>query len=145
MHSKVIHDAGGLRTIAAIFEVGDEVMSGLGELSRREKITGAQITGIGAFSDALLAYFEWDKRAYREISVDDQVEVASLIGDIGVNPDGSPAIHIHIVLGRLDGTAVAGHLVKAHVRPTLELILTDSPEHLCRRKDSESGLNLIRL
>src|SRR3546814_14767702 len=75
-------------------------MSGLRELSRREKIRGAQITGIGAFSDALLAYFDWDEKDYREIPVDDQVEVASLTGDIGVNPDNSPAIHIHIVLGR---------------------------------------------
>ncbi|HEY9553382.1 PPC domain-containing DNA-binding protein [Allosphingosinicella sp.] len=145
MHSKIIHNTSGLRTIAAIFEAGDEVMSGLRELSRREKIRGAQITGIGAFSDALLAYFDWDEKDYREIPVDDQVEVASLTGDIGVNPDNSPAIHIHIVLGRRDGSAVAGHLVKAHVRPTLELILTDSPEHLCRRKDPESGLNLIQL
>src|SRR3546814_18112104 len=76
MHSKIIHNTSGLRTIAAIFEAGDEVMSGLRELSRREKIRGAQITGIGAFSDALLAYFDWDEKDYREIPVDDQVEVA---------------------------------------------------------------------
>jgi uncharacterized protein len=41
------------------------------------------------------------------------------------------------------GRTVAGHLAKAHVRPTLEVIITESPAHLQRRKDAESGLNLI--
>src|SRR3546814_3406482 len=80
MHSKIIHNTSGLRTIAAIFEAGDEVMSGLRELSRREKIRGAQITGIGAFSDALLAYFDWDEKDYREIrSEEHKSELQSLM------------------------------------------------------------------
>jgi predicted DNA-binding protein with PD1-like motif len=38
---------------------------------------------------------------------------------------------------------MGGHLLKAHVRPTLEVVLTESPRHLHKRKDSESGLALI--
>jgi len=42
-----------------------------------------------------------------------------------------------------DGTAHGGHLVEAVVRPTLEVILVESPQHLRRRHDPESGLALI--
>ena len=59
----------------------------------------------------------------------EQVEVASLIGDVALSPEGQPALHAHVVLGRRDGSALAGHLGSAHVRPTLEVIRTDSPAH----------------
>jgi uncharacterized protein len=77
--------------------------------------------------------------------VNEQTEVASLIGDIGVDPQGDPAIHVHLVLGRRDGSAVDGHLAQGYVRPTLELIVTEAPTHLHRAKDAETGLDLIRL
>ena len=35
--------------------------------------------------------------------------------------------------------------VEARVRPTLEVILTESPAHLRREHDPESGLALIRI
>ena len=38
---------------------------------------------------------------------------------------------------------MGGHLLEAHVRPTLEVVLTESPRHLRKRKDPESGLALI--
>ena len=47
--------------------------------------------------------------------------------------------------GKRDGTALAGHLEQAHVRPTLEIIVTESPAHLCKAKDEVTGLALIRL
>jgi len=49
------------------------------------------------------------------------------------------------VVGKPDGAAHGGHLLEAHVRPTLELILTESPRHLQKRHDPESGLALIDL
>ena len=81
--------------------------------------------------------------AIPSIPVEEQVEVASLIGDIAVGPDGKPSVHVHAVLGRRDGTALAGHLQEGHVRPTLEIIITELPAHLCKVKDAESGLALI--
>jgi uncharacterized protein len=82
-------------------------------------------------------------RIDQAIPVEEQVEVASLNGDIAVGPDGKPSVHVHAVLGRRDGTAMAGHLQEGHVRPTLEIIITESPTHLCKAKDAESGLALI--
>jgi uncharacterized protein len=145
MRSKLIHENAGQRTFIAVLESGDEVMACLGRLAREEKLSGAQVTAIGAFSDAVVTYFDWDKKAYEEIPVPEQVEVATLSGDIGVDERNEPALHIHLVLGKRDGSAVAGHLKRAHVRPTLEVVITESPAHLQRRHDPESGLNLIKL
>lgn len=57
--------------------------------------------------------------------------------------DGAPKVHAHLVLGKRDGTAHGGHLLAAHVRPTLEVMLTEAPAHLRRRFDPDAGLALI--
>jgi uncharacterized protein len=67
----------------------------------------------------------------------------SLLGDVALGPDGKPSLHPRAVLSRSDGSVLGGHLLAAHVRPTLEVVLTESPKHLHKRKDSESGLALI--
>ncbi|HET6575428.1 MAG TPA: PPC domain-containing DNA-binding protein [Fimbriiglobus sp.] len=133
------------RTFALIFDVGDEVMSLLGRFAAERRPRSAHFTAIGAFSDAVLAYFDWETKKYREIPVDEQVEVLTLAGDIAWREDGEPVVHAHVVVGRSDGTTRGGHLKAAHVRPTLELILIESPRHLERRHDPETGLALIRV
>jgi predicted DNA-binding protein with PD1-like motif len=92
-----------------------------------------------------LLYFDWQKKDYLKIPVREQVEVASLIGDIADDPEGKPVLHIHIVVGTRDGSAKAGHLGEGHVRPTLEVVVTESPAHLRKVRDTETGLALIRL
>lgn len=144
MQQKLLHRADGQRTYAVALETGDEVMACLERFAAAEKVSAAQMTAIGALSDATLMYFDWEKKDYRSIPVSEQVEVASLIGDIAEGPNGNPSIHVHLVVGRRDGTAMAGHLAEARVRPTLELIVTESPVHLRKVKDAESGLPLIR-
>ncbi|HYM64002.1 MAG TPA: DUF296 domain-containing protein, partial [Gaiellaceae bacterium] len=79
-----------------------------------------------------------------EIPLEEQVEVLSLIGDIAEH-EGQPKVHAHVVVGRRDGRTRGGHLLEAHVWPTLELMLEESPEHLRRRIDEETGLPLIVL
>jgi predicted DNA-binding protein with PD1-like motif len=143
MQSKLLHDAHGQRTFAVILSSGDEVMTSLKQFVAQQKVTAAQISAIGALSDAVLLYFDWDKKDYMKIPVREQVEVASLLGDVA-EADGKPALHLHIVVGKRDGQAMAGHLGEAHVRPTLEVIITESPVHLRKRHDPESGLALIR-
>jgi predicted DNA-binding protein with PD1-like motif len=104
------------------------------------------VTAIGAFREATLGYFDWETMDYLKIPVREQVEVVSLVGDVAEGEKGGPKVHAHVVVSRRDGTALAGHLLEARVRPTLELILVDeSPAHLQRRHDAESGLALIRI
>ncbi|WP_353641018.1 PPC domain-containing DNA-binding protein [Mesorhizobium sp. WSM2239] len=144
MQSKLLADNDGQRTFAVVLESGDSVMECLQDFAEREKLTASQFTAIGVFSDAEMRYFDLEAKAYRPIPVREQVEVATLNGDVALAPDGKQAIHIHTVLGRRDGSAIAGHLADAHVRPTREIVLTENPGHLQKRYDPESGLVLIR-
>lgn len=145
MKTKLLDNTQGRRTYAVVLDTGDEVMAALKKVAAEEKLGGAQISAIGAFSSARLAYFDWDSKSYTPIPVNEQVEVATLAGDIAIGPDGGASVHVHAVLGKRDGSAVAGHVEEGHVRPTLEIIVTESPSHLRKRKDASSGLALIDL
>ena len=68
----------------------------------------------------------------------------SLIGDVVIDK-GEPSVHAHVVVGRRDGSALGGHLIEGRVWPTLEVIVTESPTHLRKRHDPETGLALIDL
>ena len=144
MKSKLIHDHQGEKTFALIFDTGDEAMAGLIEFARANALGASHFTAIGAFRDVTLGYFDWEAKDYRKIPVREQVEVLSLIGDVALK-DGEPKVHAHVVVGRSDGSTRGGHLIEGHVRPTLEVILTESPGHLRKEIDEESGLALIRI
>jgi predicted DNA-binding protein with PD1-like motif len=133
------------KTYAVIFDTGDEVASGLLAFAREQRLSGSHLTAIGAFRDVTLGYFDWQTKDYKKILVREQVEVLSLVGDIALKEDGTPQLHAHVVVGKSDGSAWGGHLVEAHVRPTLEVIVVESPEHLRRKHDPETGLALIRV
>ena len=144
MQQKLLGETNGQRTFAVVLETGDEVMASLQSFVKARRIAAAQITAIGAFRSVVLKYFDWESKKYLSIGVDEQVEVASLIGDVALAPSGEPALHIHLVVGRRDGTALAGHLGSAIVRPTLEVVVTESPAHLQKVEDPATGLALIR-
>lgn len=142
MKSRLLHETDGLRTYVLVFEGGDEPKSGLERFAREHDITGASITAIGAFREATLGFFDPDLLDFREIPVTTQVEVLSLLGDIALEEDG-PFAHIHVVLGKADGTTAGGHLQAAQVWPTLEVVLQETPPQLHRREDPSTGLALI--
>jgi len=143
MKSKMLNETGE-KTWALIFETDDEVKSGLIEFAKANQLGGAHFSAIGGFRYVQLGYFDWQKKDYVPIVVDDQVEVLSLIGDLALQ-QGEPALHAHVVVGTADGTTRGGHLLKAYVRPTLEVILSESPRHLRRQFDESSGLALIKI
>ena len=142
MKSKLLHDDEGEKTYAVIFDKGDEVMAGLKSFAREAGLGGAHFTAIGAFSEATLGYFERERREYKRIPVREQVEVLSLVGDVALK-DGEPEVHAHVVVGTSEGTARGGHILEAKVWPTLEVIVTESPLHLRKVHDEETGLALI--
>jgi uncharacterized protein len=143
MQAKVINEVPE-RTIALVFRQGDEVVSNLQRFAQEHALTASRISAIGAFERATLAYFDWERKDYQHIPVDEQVEVLSLNGDVALDGD-QPKLHLHAVLGRRDGSTVGGHLLRATVRPTLEVLLIESPGYLRRVHDPESGLALIRM
>ncbi|HEY1787429.1 MAG TPA: PPC domain-containing DNA-binding protein [Verrucomicrobiae bacterium] len=132
------------KTFILVFETGDELSKGLSTFAEEQRLSAASFTAVGALNSVRLAWFNWDSKKYEtSVTLDEQVELLSLIGDIALK-DGKPAVHAHVVIGRKDGTAHGGHLLEAHVRPTCEVVLTESPARLQKLVDPESGLALIR-
>jgi predicted DNA-binding protein with PD1-like motif len=143
LKSKLLESNGG-KSYAVIFDAGDEVTSGLREFAKQNALGASHFTAIGGFREVTLGYFEIEKKQYKHIPVKEQVEVLSLVGDIALE-EGEPKVHAHVVVGTSEGLARGGHLLRGYVRPTLELVITESPQYLHREFDETSGLALIRL
>ncbi len=143
MKSKILSGTSE-RTLILVFETGEEVVSTLLGFAKTNGLAASHFTAIGAFREVTLGYFDWENKHYRHIFINEQVEVLSLIGDIALE-GGEPKAHAHVVVGKSDGSAHGGHLLEAHVRPTLELILVESPAHLRKTYDPDSHLALIDL
>ncbi len=144
MKAMKLEGSGGAERYVLIFDKGDEMIQLLTAFAREKHLSAAQFTAIGAFRDAVLGYFDPERKDYRRIPVPSQVEVVSLLGDVALKGE-EPVVHAHAVLGQPDGSARVGHLLEGHVWPTLELILHESPGALRKRHDPETGLVLIDL
>ena len=133
------------KTFVLIFETGDEIAGVLRQFAKSQGLGGSSFKAIGALSYAKLGWLNLETKKYDPACVlDQQVELLSLIGDIALK-DGEPQVHAHVVVGRSDGIAHGGHLLEARVRPTCELILTESPTQLQKKLDPESGIALIQI
>ena len=135
---------GDERRYLLVFDKGDEVVESLLEFAHQQQLSAASFTAIGAFSGLTVGFFERERKDYKRIPLDEQVEVLTLAGDIAVE-NGDPQVHAHAVVGKADGSAWGGHLLAGHVWPTLELVLVESPTELRRTVDEETGLPLITL
>ena len=138
-----LHAEGGLRHIAVVLDNDDEAMECLTTFARRYDIGGAQVTAIGAFAEAELAFWDPRTRQYRCHRFQRQAEVVSMVGDIVLDEHGQAACHLHAVLGFEDASVRGGHFQWGRVRPTLVVLVTESPKHLRRRFDPQLGLAVI--
>ena len=143
MKFKVLTD-GRPKTFMLVFDKGDEFTSTLVHFAEQQGLKGSRFHGLGAFRNATVGFFERERKDYLKIEINEQVEVLSLVGNIATT-DAGPRIHAHVVIGKRDGSAHGGHLLKARVWPTLELILIESPTALRRVVDDETNLPLIAL
>jgi len=143
MKSRLINSAAE-KTYVVVFDEGDEPVRGLLQFASQERLGASRFTSIGGFSEVTIGYFDLEKKDYIPIRLREQVEVVSLTGNIALN-DGKPKVHAHVVIAKHDGTAHGGHLLQARVRPTLEVLLVESPEDLARTTDRKTGLALLRI
>ena len=122
------------RPASSFSNSGEEAFATLTKFANETALTAASLTAIGAFEKASVGWFDFEKKTYKKIEVAEQCEVLSAIGDLAIGDDGKASLHVHVVLGLSDGTTRGGHLLAGTVRPTLEVVLTDTPAHLRRKK-----------
>ncbi|HEY2835009.1 MAG TPA: PPC domain-containing DNA-binding protein [Rhizomicrobium sp.] len=143
MQEKLVSPKGAPRIWVLVLASGENAKGAILDFARRNDVKAAGLVALGAFQKATLGYFDWDKKAYKPLAVNEQVEVVSLTGDIAENDKGEPDLHAHAVLGRSDGSAMGGHLLEGIVRPTLEVVVTETPAHLRRRMHKDINVALI--
>jgi uncharacterized protein len=139
----LMDETNGRRTFVVALEMGEEVVSSITGFALQLSLASSSVTGIGGFQRVRLGFFDYERSGFRENLIDEQVELLSLVGNIA-DEEGTPHLHAHVVLGRYDATTRGGHLVEAVVRPTMELVIVEYPEHLQRRHDKKTGLVLLK-
>jgi uncharacterized protein len=132
------------RTWLLVFHHGDAVVESLSLFARDQEVSGARLWGIGALEQVELGFYRHDRKDYDRFSLQEELELLALNGNISVTDKG-PRVHAHVVVGRSDGTAHGGHLFEGRVGPTLELFVVESPVEIRREMNEEFGLPLIRL
>jgi|SRR5882724_5214782 len=143
MKSRIVSKAAAPQTRIVVLDSGEEAFSALTRFANEAGITAASLTAIGAFEKATVGWFDFAAKRYRKIQVNEQCEVLSAIGDVATGDDGKASLHVHIVLGLSDGSTRGGHLLEGTVRPTLEVVLTETPSTLRRKKRADLGIALI--
>jgi predicted DNA-binding protein with PD1-like motif len=125
-------------------ERGEECMESLASFAGDQEISGAEVSGIGAFLDATVGAYQLEEQDYHRIPVAAETEVLSFLGNLSLTGAG-PRVHVHVTLSYRDGTAVGGHLFEATVGATLELFVREAGAELRRADDAQIGLPLLDL
>jgi predicted DNA-binding protein with PD1-like motif len=142
MKVQLLGESNGQKSYAVIFHTGDDAYSGLYDFARQYQVTAAHFSAIGALRAARIAWFDPSRKMYRQTTLNQQVEVLSMQGDVALS-NGKPAVHAHMVVGLPDGTTRGGHVLEADVCPTLEVMVTVEPNAMHRVPDAATGLTLI--
>ena len=144
MRHKLLEDIDGRRKFVLVLDAGEDAVATITAFAQAQNLGATSLTGIGAFAHSSLGYFNPATKEFRQNDINEQTEVLSMIGNIAVDGAGNHKMHVHVVLGCIDATTRGGHLIEASVRPTLELVLEESPAHLTRGVDAKSGLVLLQ-
>lgn len=136
-----IHQANGIHTLN--FRRGDELMTGIKAFAETNGIRAAHLTGLGAAGRLTLAYYNLETKAYEKKEFTEDVEILSLVGNVGVGADGTTIVHVHGTFGRRDFSVFGGHVCELTVSGAGEIHLTDPGGTIDRAFDPETGLTLM--
>ena len=132
------------RTYAVILDTGDEAVRCLTAFAKEHGCRPASSRRSARLATACSATSTGRRRTTRASRSRSRWR-SSLSLATSPRNDGEPKLHPHVVVGKADGTAHGGHLLEAHVRPTLEVIITESPDAPAAPLRPGDGPALIRL
>ncbi|MBM7866299.1 DUF296 domain-containing protein [Heliobacterium gestii] len=122
---------------------GDEIVTSLKELVKKEGIRLGAVSGIGAVGRATIGLFESATKQYHSREVTGDMEIASLTGNIS-ELNGEAYLHLHITLTDATNAAFGGHLSAATISCTGEIIIDGMEGQADRAFSEEIGLNLLK-
>ena len=129
-------------TLIVRLDRGEEIVDCLLDLARREHITLASVNGLGAVNQVTAGVFSPVTKQYRSHEFQGDFEIICLHGTL-TTQDGRPYGHFHISIGDDEGRVWGGHLNRAVISATCELVVTVLDGRVERKPDPETGLNLM--
>lgn len=130
-------------TIVARIDKGEEILSEIKNIAETEKIKLANINALGATNDFVVGVFKTSEKKYYSNEFKGDFEIVSLTGTINTMNDEFYS-HIHFSAGNDKGEVFGGHLNKAVVSATCEMIINIIDGNVDRIHDEEIGLNLFK-
>ena len=132
------------RRVVARLPYGGDLLAEIVAVAAEHRMVMAELRAIGALQRARLSFYDQGTHEYEEFSVDEPVELVSLLGTVS-RRDGAPAVHAHAALAGHHGDCVGGHVAPGCVVFACELILQELVgESLERAHDEQTGLPLWR-
>ncbi|OQA94488.1 MAG: hypothetical protein BWY23_02742 [Spirochaetes bacterium ADurb.Bin218] len=121
---------------------GEDLLTALLQVAKKENITLAKVEAIGALQRATIFYYHQDIKKYESVRFHEPMEIISLLGNISIK-DGEPMVHAHVSLGNSKGELFGGHLASESIVFACEfMIFPLSGVSLERRLDDKTGLFL---
>ena len=122
---------------------GEEILEQVKALALQEGIRLASVQALGAVNDFTVGVFKTDEKKYYANSFQGSYEIVSLTGTINTM-DGQFYCHLHMSAGDDKGQVVGGHLNRAVVSATCEMVVTAIDGSVDRAFSEEVGLNLFK-
>ena len=130
-------------TLVVRLDRGEEILEQIRVLAERERIRLAAVQALGAVNDFTVGVFHTQTKTYASNDFQGAYEIVSLTGTIDTK-DGGFYAHLHMAAGDADGRVFGGHLNRAVVSATCEMVVTCIDGQVDRAFDPEIGLNLLR-
>lgn len=130
-------------TIIARIDKGEEIIEQIKEIAIKEEIKLASIQALGAVGQFTIGIFKTDEKQYLSNEFNGDFEIVSLTGTINTM-DNKFYCHLHMSVGNEKGEVFGGHLNRAIVSATCEMVITIISGIVDRYYDEEVGLNLLK-
>ena len=121
---------------------GEEIVTQVLELAKREHIALASVQALGAVNRFTAGVFDTQKKLFAGHTFEGCFEIVSLTGTL-TTKEGKPYCHLHMSAGNESGAVFGGHLNRAVISATCEMIITLIDGRVGRRRDEQIGLNLF--
>ena len=131
------------QTAVLRLEKGEEVIESIIALCKKEDIKLGSISGLGAANYITVGLFKIDEKKYYSNTFEEDFEITNLTGNIS-RMNGEVYLHIHGTFANIEGKCIGGHLNKAIISATSEIIINIINGEVDRAFSEEIGLNLIK-
>ena len=132
------------QTILVRMDKGEDIVEQVKNVALKEKITLASISALGAINEFTVGVFKTKEKKYYANEFKGDFEIVSLTGTINTMNDEYYS-HMHLSAGNDQGQVFGGHLNKAIVSATCEMVIQIINGEVDRYFDEEVGLNLLKL